>query len=164
MNRQEIENKISEIENNFKSEIDKLKQELNKDEEWKPKDREDYWYYDKDLERICEVPWVDDEYDNARLKNRVIFKTEAEAQRYADYQKAKEEYSYEFSKEEWEDDNKDKVYIYYCHSNKTININVCFSVQYIGDLCFKTKDQAQEFIDKYKNEILEFEFGIEEEK
>lgn len=163
MNYQEIENRISELENNFKSEIDKLKQELNKDEEdWIPKRGDDYWYYDKDLERICEVPWCDDKHDNIRLKNKVIFKTEAEAQRYADYIKAKEEYSYEFSNEEWEDEDIPKDYIYYDYEDKKIEISICRYSKNIGNLYFKTADQAQEFIDKYKSEILEFEFGIKE--
>lgn len=162
MNRQEIENKINEIENNFKSEIDKLKQELNKDKEWKPKYDEEYYFYNKDYESVDYTLWSNEEIDNIRLKNKVIFKTEAEAQRYADYQKAKEEYSYDFSKEEWEDDDIPKSYIYYDYEDKRIATSICRYSKDIGNLYFKTIQQAQDFIDKYKDEILEFEFGVKE--
>lgn len=160
MNKQEILNEIEKMENKLAD----FKQELNKtEEEWIPEEKEIYWFYDKDSESIDWCNWNDDKIDDTRLKNKVIFKTEEEAQRYADYQKAKEEYSYEFSKEEWESgkDNKYKiVYNYYKNKLEVISNGYC---QNLNNLYFKTENQAQEFIDKYKDEILEFEFGIKED-
>lgn len=158
MNNQEILNEIEKMEDK----LEKLKQELNKTEEWLPKAGEEYWFYDKDIEKIRETSWHEDYYDKTRLKNKVIFKTEAEAQRYADYQKAKEEYSYKFSKKEWEDVETIKYFLYYSYLDKIIKIDETRMAQVMGTIHFKTKDQAQEFIDKYKDEILEFEFGIKE--
>jgi len=160
MNKQELENKINEME----KELADLKQELNKTEdEWIPKDGEEYWYYDKDVEILSSKFWSNDWHDERRLQNKVIFKTQVEAQRYADYQKAKKEYSYVFSKEEWKDVNKGKYYIFYSYYQNKIDINENMCSKNLNTIYFQTQDQAQEFIDKYKNEILEYEFGIKEE-
>lgn len=132
-------------------------------EKWIPKHNEEYWYYDKDMEEIKFEPWFNSDGDNKRLKNKVIFKTEAEAERYKWYQAGKEAYSYEFSKEEWEDEDISKSYIYYDYEDKKIYADsTSYVCRYPNMLYFKTSDQAQEFIDKYKSEILEFEFGIKE--
>lgn len=161
MNNQEILNEIEKMENK----LAKFKQELNKTkEEWIPKGNDGYWFYDKDEEEIDTEYWEDTYIDKTRLKNKVIFKTEAEAQRYTNYQKAKEEYSYKFSKEEWEDVETIKYFLYYSYLDKIIKIDETRMAQVMGTIHFKTKDKAQEFIDKYKDEILEFEFGIKEQE
>jgi len=97
--------------------------------------------------------------DNIRLKNRVAFKTKQEAQRYADYQKAKQEYSHEFTKEDWKDDKVCKYYIYYNEQSKIAYERV---YKDMSKTYFKTQEQAQKFINKYRAEILEYEFGIKE--
>lgn len=155
-----IEQKLNKIE----QELAEVKQEMKKEkEEWIPKNKETYWFYDKDREEPKTTYWSNTKTDNTRLKNKVIFKTEEEAKRYADYQKAKEEYSYEFSKEEWGDDNLRKYFVYYNYRDKEVFTDYANKWKYLGVIYFQTKEQAQEFIDKYKDEILEFEFGIKEE-
>lgn len=161
MNKQEILNEIEKMENKLAD----FKQELNKtEEEWIPEYNEEYYFYNKDKEEIHSEYWTNRFIDNRRLKNKVIFKTEAEAQRYADYQKAKEKYSYEFSNEEWEDINLNKYFIFYDNEIKEIDVSNNNYWKCLGLIYFETRYKAQEFIDKYKDEILEFEFGIKEEK
>ena len=159
-------NKIEELRselNNFKKELEKKIDKLEKEEqEWKPQHDEQYWFYDRDLEDIKKTTWLDYSTDNLRLRNKVIFKTEQEAQRYADYQKAKREESYDFTKEEWEDNNVVKYYIYYSYESEALKNDYSWTCRDINKTYFKTEEQAQEFIDKYKDEILEFEFGIKE--
>ena len=98
-----------------------------------------------------------------RLKNKVVFETKEEAERYANYQKAKEEYTYEFSKKEWKNIEISKFAIIYNHKHKKLDICEYYYTESLGNSYFNTKQQAQEFIDKYKNEILEYEFGIVED-
>lgn len=159
MNKQEILNEIEKMENK----LAEFKQELTKTKgKWTPKDGEEYWCYDKDIEKTRETSWRNDYYDKTRLKNKVVFITREEAQRYADYQKAKEKYSYEFSKEEWKNTELKKYFIYYENEDKEIDIDYTNYWNYLGITYFKDYNQAQEFIDKHKDEILEFEFGIKE--
>lgn len=159
-------NKIEELRselNNFKEEFEKKIDKLEKEEQdWKPQYGEEYWFYDKDMEGIRIKNWLDFSVDNTHLRNKVIFRTEEEAQRYADYQEAKREYSHEFTKEEWEDNDIYKYCIYYNYTDKKITIGSHRFIRNTEQTFFKSKEQAQEFIDKYKAEILEFEFGIKE--
>ena len=110
---------------------------------------------------VCVYSYHNDFADKTIIKYNKIFKTGEEAKEYADYLKAKKEYSYEFSKEEWENTNICKYYIYYDFDDKAFYIG---SAKYCGRIgtYFKTAEKAQEFIDKYKRQILKFEFGIEE--
>jgi len=151
---------MKEFQENMQKEIDELKQD--EQEEWKPQQGEQYWYYNKDTENIGAERWFDWIIDNTHLKNGVVFKTEQEAQRYADYQKAKREYSYGFSRDEWEDDNVKKWNIFYGYRDKTLQTSYNCECRDMSKTHFKTEEQAQEFIDKYKAEILEFEFSIKE--
>lgn len=98
--------------------------------------------------------------DNQRLENGLIYKTKEEAIRYANYQKAKKEYTYKFSKEEWDNISINKWTIIYTHDYKKLETAVYSYAEICGVLYFKTKEQVQEFIDKYRDEILEYEFGI----
>ena len=54
---------------------------------------ETYFYYDKDNEVVLCDNWADTNTDKMRLENKVIFETEEAAERYAEYQKAKKEYT-----------------------------------------------------------------------
>lgn len=157
MNNKEIEEKINKLEN----EIAEIKKELNQNkEDWIPEENEEYWYYSKDRKEIyCEF-WCNDQFDEIMLKEKRIFKTREEAERYADYQKAKEAYGYEFSKEEWESNDLEKYYICYVADNKRIHTDSRWRYRNLGEIHFKTKEQAQEFADKYEKEILEYDFGI----
>lgn len=102
--------------------------------------------------------WADTNTDKMRLENKVIFETEEAAERYAEYQKAKKEYTYDFSVEEWKDIDMNKYII--CYQGRELNIDVYSITKICGCNYFKTKERAQEFIDKYKDEILEYEFEI----
>lgn len=111
-----------------------------------------------------EVDYYDyrnDIVDEKILKYNKIFKTKEEAQEYADYLKARYEYSYEFSKEELKDIEKEKYYIYYDYSEEKLEVFHCYYYGRLNQIYFKTEAQAQAFIDKYKKQILKFEFGIE---
>ena len=159
----DIDKKIEELRKEFDEKIDELKREYKgKNEKWIPKKGEIYYFLDEELY----VGWNcfdNDDTDETIIKNNKIFETEEEAQEYADYLKARKEYSYEFSKEEWEDSGIQKYFIYYNHTCNVLGItanNIWFPMNGIH---FKSRGKAEEFIDKYKKQILKFEFNIEEE-
>ncbi len=152
---------VKEIKENAQKEISELKKD--KKEKWRPFWGEFYFYYSKDMNNVYESRFCNSLEDNQRVENGLIYKTKAEAVRYANYQKVKKEYTYEFSKEEWEKAEIAKWAIEYDNTSEDLNIGAYSYMKLLGTLYFKTNEQAQEFIDKYKNEILEYEFGITEE-
>lgn len=155
-NGKKIINTCEEIINKAQKKISELKKD--KKEQWIPEYGEKYWYYDKDNEVVLCDNWADTNTDKMRLENKVIFETEEAAERYAEYQKAKKEYTYDFSVEEWKDIDMNKYII--CYQGRELNIDVYSITKICGCNYFKTKERAQEFIDKYKDEILEYEFEI----
>ena len=158
-----IDKKIEELRKEFNEKIEDLKREYEgKNEKWIPKEGETYYFLDEELY----VDWKyfdNDDTDEAILKYNKVFKTEEEAQEYVTYLKARKEYSYEFSREEWESDRIDKYSIYYDYDYNNVMIGLCNTFRNLNQIYFKTEEKAQEFIDKYKKQILKFEFGIEEE-
>lgn len=158
-----IDKKIEDLRKEFNEKVDELKREYKeKNEKWIPEVGDRYYFIDEELN--VDWQWFDnDDTDEAIFKNNKIFKTEEEAQEYADYLKARKEYSYEFSKEEWEEIEIKKYFIYYNYEYKRINVVFHNSFFEMNCICFKTEEKAEEFIDKYKKQILKFEFGIEEE-
>lgn len=166
----DIDKKIEELRKEFNNKIDQLKEdyknelkEKEKSEKWIPKENEVYYYVNMSYLNVDGNGWYNDRKDNTIIKYNKIFKTKEDAQEYADYLKARCEYSYEFSKEEWEDSGIQKYFIYYNHTCNVLGItanNIWFPMNGIH---FKSRGKAEEFLDKYKKQILKFEFGIEEE-
>ena len=157
-----IDKRIEDLRKEFDNKIDQLKKEYQREKngKWIPNYGEEYFFLNARLQIYNDNNYEYEEDKNA-IKYNKVFKTYKEAQEYADYLKAKKEYSYEFSKEEWENTNIYKYYIYYDFDDKAFYIG---SAEYCGRIgtYFKTAEKAQEFIDKYKRQILKFEFGIEE--
>ena len=145
--KKEFYTKMWEIGKEFEEKL----QELKKDEE--------YYFIDLDAMITQTSAWLATTYDIIRLEHKVIFKTEAEAEEYLEYLKAKEKAINEFSKEEWEDDNVEKHCIYYDYEFKTFNTNCCHDCRSINEMCFCTSELAKEFIEKYEK-FLRRELGV----
>ena len=150
--REEFENKIKELQEEY---------ELEKSGKWIPDYGEKYYYLSSYFE-VLEDTNFENIFSKGRIKYNKIFETRAEAQEYADYLKARKEYSYEFSKEEWENEKICKYHIFYNFGCEEIFVDCAFRYKTMSTIYFKSKEKAQEFIDKYKKQILKFEFGIEE--
>ena len=158
-----IDKKIEDLRKEFNEKVDELKREYKeKNEKWIPKEGERYYFIDEELNVAWN--WFDnDDTDEAIFKNNKIFKTEEQAQEYADYLKARKEYSYKFSKEEWENYSIELYYICCDFDDKTLYVDTVAYVGRMGAIYFETEEKAKEFLNKYKKQILKFEFGIEEE-
>ena len=158
-----IDEKIEDLRKEFENKIKELKEEyeLEKNVKWIPKFGKNYYYVDPALG--CHYSkFVSTVFDNDILKYGKIFKTEEQAQEYADYLKARKKFSYEFSKEEWENNRIYKYYIYYDFKSKIFYVDYINYCGRIGTTYFKTYEKAQEFLDRYEKQILKFEFDIEE--
>ena len=160
----DIDKKIEELRKEFNEKIDKLKEEyeLEKNGKWMLRLGTEYYYLSESLVVMCDT-FSDETYQNELIKYNRIFKTAEQAHDYADYLKARKEYSYEFSKEEWESVGIDKYSIYYDYDYNNVMIGLCNTFRNLNQIYFKTEEKAQEFIDEYRKQILKFEFGIEEE-
>lgn len=147
-----IEDKIKELQ----KEVEKLKAK-----EWIPEIDEGYYFVGYTLEPVWHMR--DSRYDDQIIKYNKVFKTIEEAQDYANYLKARKEYSYEFSAKEWDDDSISKYYIRYFYNTKNMQIDYNFNyvARDINKIYFKSKEKAEEFIKKYSKQILEYEFGVD---
>ena len=160
----DIDKKIEDLRKEFNEKIEELKREYKKEKngKWIPQLGEDFYYLSSGLYVLC-TSFQNIEADRKILKYSKIFKTKEDAQEYADYLKTRKEYSYEFGREEWEDYKIEKYLMYYNYQSKKFRILCCSNCRDVNAIYFKTRKKAQAFIDKYKKQILKFEFGIEEE-
>ena len=158
-----IDKRIEDLRKEFDNKIDQLKKEYQREKngKWIPNYGEDYYFLDAQLfvNKYCRKRNV---YNAIILKYSKVFKTAREAAEYSEYLKARKKYSYEFSKEEWADTHISKYYIYYDYCGNFLSYDLAKSFRYINQVYFKSIEDAKEFIDKYKKQILKFEFDIEE--
>ena len=162
MEKKDIDKKIEDLRKEFNEKIEELKREYKKEKngKWIPQLGENFYYLSSGL-YVLFASFQNIEADRKILKYSKIFKTKEDAQEYADYLKARKEYSYEFSKEEWEKTEIKKYFIYYNYGYKRIGVDYYTSFFEMNCIHFKTEEKAQEFLGKYREQILKFEFGIE---
>ena len=155
----EIEQKLREMDDEFKlgyNELLKALAELkeSKKEKWKPQIGEKYWFRSTDNF----IGWLIYNFqgDEWRINNLPIFPTEEECVRYWHFMDTVKEKSYEFSKEEWENQDINKYTIFYRFQDKEWNIGYDWSTKFFGKIYFKTKEDAQYIIDNFKEELMEY--------
>lgn len=156
-------NKIEELEEKFHAEICNLSEKFDKEiselkekqenQEWVPQMNERYWTIDLNRIIVMSSSWDNAIIDNTRLKRKVIFKTKDEAKEYLEYLKAKEKAMNEFSNAEWEDEDINKYYIYYDCEDNFFRADYSYYCRRINEMYFRTKESAQEFIDKYEKHL-----------
>lgn len=146
-----------QVKNGLEAELEEL--EKQESQEWKPQMHEKYYYIDLDTIDIQWSNWDNDNVDNIRLQRKIIFKTEAEAEEYLEYLKAKEKAMNEFSKEEWGDTGIFKYrFCINCSTRKFEIILETLSREF-NALYFRQRHEVQEFIDKYEK-FLRRELGV----
>lgn len=165
---EELEQKLREASSGFEFVINEIRKELvcyktqkelkeSKKEKWKPKSAEEYWFRNTDkgeIESICR--YEGDCWDDWRVNNIPIFKTEEECERYWRFMDTVKEKSYEFSREEFENHNIRKHIIYYDFERKCFDIDRSINIKYFGEIYFKTEEDAKYIIDNFKDELMKF--------
>lgn len=150
------------------NEIEKL---LIQERDWIPKLNEKYYFLSENSNNeILETQWINSGLDYYRQKT-VIFKTKENAQEYLNYlnkRKNTTEYiSYinEKNKKTCNETNKEK-HFYIIYNIQTEKLGTTSDISGLEDLgCpyFETKNIAQYFLKKYKNQILKYELNIYKE-
>ena len=160
---EELEQKLNECQKAL-AEIQKEITELNelqielkesKKEKWKPKDGEKFWFRNVGGESESYIHEDFFNSDEWLINNLPIFKTKEECERYWRFMDTVKEKSYSFSKEEWEDDEIDKLVIYYDYTRKEFGVT-CTFCKYLGEIYFKDKESTQYIIDNFKDELMEY--------
>lgn len=159
--KQELKEALDKI-NEIDKELDSIKAKESRKGKWKPKEKDVHYYYLASGGYVSCSIWSDDEMDAWRYNNSRIFKTEQECRQYRNFIEELNKRKYEFSVEEWEDDNIFKYYICYGYTVKRFCTNRARSVREVGTTYFKTKGDAQYIIDNYKEELLKYCFGTGE--
>lgn len=122
---------------------------------WKPK-KEKYWYINNCGEVHCNT-WVDDDIDNFLYLFKDVFKTKQEAEEYLEYKTALLEAEKPFEYGEY------NYFISVDIERKTLYLDFLSTTMDQGTIYLGTsEDVAQAFVDKWKKQILKYEFGIEE--
>lgn len=121
-------------------------------------------YYFLDGMAILSTKFKNNGIDKNIFKNFIVFKTFEEAKEYVEYLKAKIEYIYRFSENDCRDENINKYFIFYdkkgnelFYDNKLCKNDSC---KFANKFYFIEEERIQEFIDKYRKQILKFEFGV----
>ncbi len=114
---------------------------------------DDYWFINLDTMHMANDIWHDTLEDDIRLKRKLIFKTSDEVEEYLEYLQAKEKAMNEFSNAEWEDEDINKYYIYYDCEDNFFRADYSYYCRRINEMYFRTKESAQEFIDKYEKHL-----------
>ena len=160
--------KIEELEQKLDNAVEKFRLEMNecqkalaelkeskKEGKWKPK-YDDIYFYIGDSGIITKRCCSDNQFDEWRYKNTAIFKTEKECERYKYFMDTVKEKSYEFSKEEWEDVNIRKYYIFYSYNNTYFKVHSDLHCKELGKIYFRDEESAQYIIDNFKDELMEY--------
>ena len=161
---EEIEQKLNELLKTITKEemikaleesgFEVIDKESKKEGKWKPEYNRVYWYR-KTGGEICSGCYTNN-YDEWRINNIPVFPTEEQCQRYWHFMDTVKEKSYSFSEEEWEDDEVDKLVIYYDYTRKEFGVTCTWVCKYLGEIYFKTEEDAKYIIDNFKGELIEF--------
>lgn len=150
MTIKELEKQIKELQDEVKA-LKNPKKIWTKN--WAPGSGKTYYYKDKkgDINSDDFDGW---EYDY------LVFPTVELCQRYIEYEKAKKEYTYEFTEEEWGNSNIIKWYIFFNYVYNEIQEAAERYYKKAGIIYFKKNEDILKFIDKYEEEIKVFDLGI----
>lgn len=121
---------------------------------FKPQKEDTYWYIIEG-EKVSYHYWANDNTDNYLYTIHNCFRSKEEAIEYRDYKKALKEAEKPFiiGKDNWR--------MYYSFSEKKICLDWNNSTRPQGTVFLgHDKEVAQAFIDKWKEQILKFEFNI----
>ena len=153
-NAKEDYEKISNDINECQKALAELK-ESKKEGKWKPDYGARYWFR-CDNGDIDVDDWFDDAEDFWRYNNIPIFKTEEECERYWHFMDTVKEKSYEFSREDWNDTNTIQYTIAYNNELDELHIDSLINTKYLGEIYFRTREDAQYIIDNFKDELMEY--------
>lgn len=124
-----------------------------------PKEGEKYWYVNPYGVAVSTI--YDCGANRWLIKHHPVFRTEEEAEEYKDYLDLLDKYKYEFSDEEWKDENIKKWFLcYFIDSDK---LSECYTYMFKHPNCtyFKTQEDVEAFIKEAGEEnVKKFMFDV----
>ena len=151
MTIQELEQKLNECQ----KALAELK-ESKKEGKWKPKNGDKIWYRDC-LGGFVYYPFKEyDQYNEWLINNNPIFPTKEACERYWHFMDTVKEKSYEFSREEWNNANTIQYTIAYNNELDELHVDSLINTKYLGEIYFRTREDAQYIIDNFKDELMEY--------
>ena len=149
---EELEQKVKEL----SEEIEQLKnQEKGVCSRFVPKEDEKFWVINM-WGKADWFVWNDkDDANKYLLDNSPLFPTKEEAERYLKFKQELAKRRWLVTEEEWEDDEVDKLVIYYDYTRKEFGVT-CTFCKYLGEIYFKNEADAKYIIDNFKDELLEY--------
>lgn len=153
-NAKEDYEKISNDINECQKALAELK-ESKKEGKWKPNYGDYYWLRD-DWGNFRTHEYCAGDCMDWRLKNVPLFPTKEECERYWHFMDTVKEKSYEFSKEDFENEDSQKWFIAYDYHSKRFYPDNYLATKMFGVVNFKTYKDAQYIIDNFKDELMEY--------
>lgn len=151
MTIQEIEQKLNECQ----KALAELK-ESKKEGKWKPKSAEEYWFRDiSGGYEFCHR-YEGDGWDDWRVNNIPIFKTQDECERYWHFMDTVKEKSYEFTTGDWNNVDIKKWVIVFDYKDNRFFVDDFSVSRFFGIPYFKTVADAKYIIDNFKEELKEY--------
>jgi len=169
MNKEELQNKISEVEKmlcELKDELEDMEEkEAEKGKIWKPADDETYWYVDLDGE-ICKSASIRMCFDTYTINFGNCYPTKEKAE----FEANREKYTRLFRRYveqhseplDWGNVYQDKYYCYYRHNSRTIEFSNAAGIQDAFIIYASSEEVLKEAIDfigedNFKRFILQLE-------
>lgn len=158
MNKKEIEEELNKLKTRINELENKLDKELDKESEpkgwFKPEYDEMYYCINTSGQINC-YRWDGGEFDLYHYNNHNCFRSKKEAQEYLDYTNALKEAEKPFIKGDY------NYYFYYTINREEIELQPDYNCinqgsTYLG----QDRDVAQAFVEKWKPQILKFEFDV----
>lgn len=125
-----------------------------------PNEDERYWFVNEYGE-IDHAVYSDIEMLQWTINHHPVFRTEEEAEEYKDYLDLLDKYKYEFSDEEWKDEETNKWFIECIYPDTRFVIVYNYSVKCPFHAYFKLKEDAEAFIKEAGEEnVKRFMFDV----
>lgn len=125
-----------------------------------PKVEETYWYVRSNGD-VDYYRFANDKIDEYLINHQPVFRAEEEAYEYKDYLELLDKYKYEFSKEEWEDEETSKWFIECIYPDTRLVIVFNSYVKFPLQAYFKSQEDAEAFINEVGEEsIKRFMFDV----
>ena len=132
---------------------------VEKKSKFVPKDGELYWYvglYGKTINTI-----YDRGTDSWFINHHPVFRTDEEAKEYKLYLEILDKYKYEFTDEEWKDENIKKWFLCYFTDSDKLSECDTYMVKHPNCTFFKSKEDAKAFVEEAGEEnVKKFMFDV----
>lgn len=119
-----------------------------------------YWFVNADGNVRYHI-YTNDEIDIYVISHHPVFFTKEEAEEYKHYLEVLDKYKHEFSAEEWEDENVEKLLLCFHAKSNELDFYHSYNLKFQNCIYFKSLEDAEDFIKEAGIEnIKKFMFDV----